>query len=894
MPDRKANPISRAQIALEFVIVYSFVLIIFVLMFTLISTQRAVTMSQQEYSLLQLQAQNIAGYIDQALGAGTGYAATIPIAGSISSQQFNISISTTGVVLAQTKVGTQTIRAYAFSNARNMVVNGTQTQGGNGITVYLVPIQSGSITLANSNGAIYVDEPPTSSLNLAKSLSVSQAANVRYASFNSLGLISASDPIINTAAGGYVTASFWMYWTGGMGQAPLSFGTGAFQLWIPTFTCFGINSYHYDAYGVNTVTTNTVLANTWVFVTAVLYNGAYTGNSLIYINGQQKPMSQCYGSAGSGAMGNNVIIGVNASNTGYFGGNIANLQIYNMQLPPQSISQLYHEGMSGAPLSGLTPIGWWPLNGNTRDYGGHNYTGTPTNMIYATAAQLNAHLTTGNGANAISAPIGFVTSSGSLGQTGNSVVLYTNATGSGTAFVSSGGFKGIANLTTHAFNDNITTVGNLVGWWPLDEGYGSIAYDISGRYDNGAFATPMWAAFANQTNLAAANFNGQNSNINVGNSVYPTNGQNTAITISAWVAPLSTSTRQAIIKKTSGSNVNGWLLGINTGGSLAWYIYTTGWQGNWGFTTNTIGTSWSFVACTWDGHTMGCYINGVKDPNTMLVSGSLSNSNDYTYIGQEPYQGASPFNGLISNVQLYNTALQSSQITQLYGEGISGSPIGDAGIVSWWPLDYSANDYSNTGNNGVPTNVVFGNVNYTNPTTSGAMKVASFNGVGSYISSTMPTMSSNSETQVAWVYLKSLPSLGTYSQITWQVAGVGGLYVDSSGHPLFGVTLGSTVNAVGSSISIGTGQWHMLSGSYSGSALSICIDGASCLTTPASGALGSSLNPFYIGANGGIGGFTNGEIADVQLYNTALTQTQIRQIYQQGLPLYSRLNVSLG
>ena len=184
MPDQKGNTKGRAQIALEFVIVYSFVLIIFVLMFTLVSTQKAATMAQQEYSLLQLQAQNIAGYIDQAIGAGSGYAATIPLAGSIGTQQFNISISTTGVVIAQTKVGTQIIKAFAFSNARNIVINGTPTQSGNGITVYLMSTLRGSVYIANSNGAIYVDTPPASTLSLAKSITISQVANTKTASFD--------------------------------------------------------------------------------------------------------------------------------------------------------------------------------------------------------------------------------------------------------------------------------------------------------------------------------------------------------------------------------------------------------------------------------------------------------------------------------------------------------------------------------------------------------------------------------------------------------------------------------------------------------------------------------------------------------------------------------------
>ncbi|HUY69992.1 MAG TPA: hypothetical protein VMV00_00285, partial [Candidatus Baltobacteraceae bacterium] len=63
---------SRAQIALEFLVVYAFISIVFAVVFTLIAAQRAATLAQQEYGLLQLQAQNIASYIDQAAQAGNG------------------------------------------------------------------------------------------------------------------------------------------------------------------------------------------------------------------------------------------------------------------------------------------------------------------------------------------------------------------------------------------------------------------------------------------------------------------------------------------------------------------------------------------------------------------------------------------------------------------------------------------------------------------------------------------------------------------------------------------------------------------------------------------------------------------------------------------------------
>src|SRR5271157_885308 len=62
-----------AQLALEFLVVYSFVLLIFIIMFSLVTSQRAASLAQQQYALLQLQAQNVANLINEAVNAGNGF-----------------------------------------------------------------------------------------------------------------------------------------------------------------------------------------------------------------------------------------------------------------------------------------------------------------------------------------------------------------------------------------------------------------------------------------------------------------------------------------------------------------------------------------------------------------------------------------------------------------------------------------------------------------------------------------------------------------------------------------------------------------------------------------------------------------------------------------------------
>jgi len=83
---------------------------------------------------------------------------------------------------------------------------------------------------------------------------------------------------------------------------------------------------------------------------------------------------------------------------------------------------------------------------------------------------------------------------------------------------------------------------------------------------------------------------------------------------------------------------------------------------------------------------------------------SSSGSTDYwtTYIsGAKPSGVNDYYNSLIGDVQAYSTALTQSQIQTLYNEGITGSPISNAGLISWWKLDNNTYDSSGNGNNAV-------------------------------------------------------------------------------------------------------------------------------------------------------------------------------------------------
>ena len=84
---------------------------------------------------------------------------------------------------------------------------------------------------------------------------------------------------------------------------------------------------------------------------------------------------------------------------------------------------------------------------------------------------------------------------------------------------------------------------------------------------------------------------------------------------------------------------------------------------------------------------------------------TTTSSNPVFYIGDIINRPA--WNGSITNVQVYNTALSSSQISKIFLEGFAAPPISNAGLVSWWPLNGTTSNYVDTNNNGVAYNVVY-------------------------------------------------------------------------------------------------------------------------------------------------------------------------------------------
>ncbi|MDE1856864.1 MAG: hypothetical protein KGH98_02140 [Candidatus Micrarchaeota archaeon] len=926
----------KGQIALEFMIVYSFIIMVFIVLFALVVSQRGTTLNIQEQASLQLVAQNIATAITTAATAGNGYSGSVPIAGSISGIPYNLTISTSGVVVTSMKIGRQIVTEHAFSGIGNLTISGTPVLSANGITLYLVPVYTGSITVANSKGQVFVNQPAASALPLPESLAVTQTGSVKGAVFSSAqnSMITAQTANVPIATGGEsITGWFYLnaFPPGSSSVFPLFSQTGGGGIGVLVATTQSTPPHelvlNITAVGSNTkayIPTNVIAKNWYMFL--VTYVPSSTTTFCIYSN----PTPTCTNMlAISGPSTVNAIqIGsmIYSGSQQSFNGTILNIQMYNSTLTSNQANQIYAQGIGAQPLPNSGLVGWWPLNGNANDYSGKGSNGYSANVVYQSLYQLQAHVAAGTGSNAYGALVGVVAGRGQIGQTGRSSAQYAGQTGNQSFIIASNYSLGITNATINVFNGNLSTVGNVVGWWPLDEGYGSNTFDLSTLYHNGYFRNASWSVANNQTNFAAAALPGDPTGQTF-NAIYdgyitvnntdslnniPRNGSFTAV---AWVyytgAP-STFHCQGVIGDEGGfSPLGAGFQLVGYGGSAnncqALYVNNTSVPWPSGMSSNSFPANrWEMVTAQYNGNTglANIYLNNAIYSTNSLPAGLSVVQKRQIYIGSDAWTGSGldGFNGMITNVQLYSGFLSPQQINQIYQGGIGAPPVSNAGLVGWWQLNGNANDSSVLKNFGVAKyNVVYTNSQYIVNAT-GSRQLAFFNGTtskSSVYAGNVPQIGPSTNWTVSfWMYPTNTMKFRNVLDMNFVPSGNNaGPRFEEFGSAL-NLTVGTsqaTFNIFTYSNSIKPNTWyHVVAVRQAGSAVGY-LNGAQVFNRS------NSLWPSYFSnvtiGRGGQNALTNwfsGYITNVQVYSNSLTATQVYQLYQQGLPLYQRLNVSQG
>jgi len=230
------------------------------------------------------------------------------------------------------------------------------------------------------------------------------------------------------------------------------------------------------------------------------------------------------------------------------------------------------------------------------------------------------------------------------------------------------------NTTNYTlYNDSLVLMMNFDNLTALGEGANNFSDDVSG-YNNNGTCVGMINGLCNYTTGKYGNalfFDGVDDKLNLSTMSRDLSMSN-ALTVSAWIKPLSTSGYMRIVEHGAiGSSpfleyaLN--LFPASEGTTVALEVTTGGVDTILGSNTSYSTNAWTHLVGTWDGSIMRIYFNGIEDANRSL-SGTITEQHNRTTIGYRDAAGSMVhfFNGSIDEVRVWNRSLTANEISQLY------------------------------------------------------------------------------------------------------------------------------------------------------------------------------------------------------------------------------------
>ena len=242
----------------------------------------------------------------------------------------------------------------------------------------------------------------------------------------------------------------------------------------------------------------------------------------------------------------------------------------------------------------------------------------------------------------------------------------------------------IAGITSSAYAD-------LVGHWRLDEGSGTIVSDSSGNGNDGTITTnanmadPTWITGVSG---GALEFHGDTSAYSTANYVDCGNDASLNITgpisIALWIRPdaddpegkgTSGGETAPMAKAMSGMSPDwSWQVRYGWGSSEPYmgFQFSTSAGSVWIYADRNLERyEWCHVACSYDGTTVKCYLDGEQTDETAM--GAITSSQCPVLIGSDGW--GCDWIGAIDDVRIYNHALSEDEIL--------GTMVGEV-----WPYAY--------------------------------------------------------------------------------------------------------------------------------------------------------------------------------------------------------------
>jgi hypothetical protein len=300
-------------------------------------------------------------------------------------------------------------------------------------------------------------------------------------------------------------------------------------------------------------------------------------------------------------------------------------------------------------------------------------TATPTGTPLAIAVNVAPNTTsaipgtnvsfTATVTNALDSAVTWSVALGSINSDG----LYTAPSNTGSSTLTDTVTATSVQDPTKSATATVTVSSGLVGWWPLDEGTGSVAHDISGLGNNGT-----WSGVPSSPNGThyttgmigpyAGYFDGTDNQLNIGTQhAYAFTGP---FTVSAWVNTVSSGT---ILSMQNGGD-NGYLLTINYG-VIDFCVYANAIQTcAGGGRYPLVSPAWTHFTAVFDGSKITVYANGIFVASS--TASTLTASTGSLAFGVAQRGGYSNLIGSLDDIRFYNRALTTNEIALLYNTGV--------------------------------------------------------------------------------------------------------------------------------------------------------------------------------------------------------------------------------
>jgi Concanavalin A-like lectin/glucanases superfamily len=453
--------------------------------------------------------------------------------------------------------------------------------------------------------------------------------------------------------------------------------------------------------------------------------------------------------------------------------------------------------------------------------------------------------------------------------------------------------------------NTVSLSNGLVGYWPLDgsvtDWHTNTTRDLSGNGNDGSLALMSTTTSPVGGKIGQAlNFKGSNL-VSVQNS--PSISLSGTTTMSFWFKLTSSPSAYSTIVAKGDASSEDYFMDLReaidgiTDCLPSCYLAIAAWDG--GTTQGVISTTdfqaaanigkWFHAVGLIAGNTYKIYINGSLE-NSGTGSYGIQTSSKNLNIGNF-VDGSRTFPGIIDDVRIYNRALTATEVKQLYNLGQSkmghSNTVVSNGLVGYWPLDgnttnWNTNttaDVSGQGNDGTLVSMS----KTASPIGGRIGQALSFDGSASYIGTTVNT-TVTSATFSAWVKRtgatayaailfsrgSSVSGLGTFdngADISYHWANDAGTYSWASG------------------LTIPLNEWAFVAVSVTPSAATAYLYSKSTGFQKAVNSythVSTLIDDLKIGIDDAGGRYFSGSIDDARFYNRALSDAEIKQLYNLG------------